>query len=153
MTWPSAPPAWPPPASSWASLTSTGCSSARSSSAAARPTFRPWTTGSTCSSSRNGALAPAWFTCAISARKKVVSQVTASPPAQVAWAQFNRREAEMPKASKESASQGGDHGPVVERSEELGDYTVNFLTFRQDIDQAALLKGAPDDSCQCPHWG
>jgi hypothetical protein len=59
----------------------------------------------------------------------------------------------MPKASKETASQGGDHGPVVERSEELADYTVNFLTFRQDIDQTPLLKGAPDDSCQCPHWG
>ena len=59
----------------------------------------------------------------------------------------------MPKASKESASQGGDHGPVVERSEELADYTVNFLTFRQDLDQTDLLKGAPNDSCQCPHWG
>jgi hypothetical protein len=59
----------------------------------------------------------------------------------------------MPKVSKESASQGGDHGPVVERSEELAGYTVNFLTFRQDIDQTPLLKGLPDDRCQCPHWG
>src|SRR2546421_2080920 len=59
----------------------------------------------------------------------------------------------MPKASKESASQGGDHGPVVDRSEELAGYTVNFVTFRQDIDQTPLLKGMPDDRCQCPHWG
>jgi hypothetical protein len=59
----------------------------------------------------------------------------------------------MPKVSKESASQGGDHGPVVDRSEDLGDYTVNFVTFREDIDHAALLRGLPDDQCQCPHWG
>jgi hypothetical protein len=59
----------------------------------------------------------------------------------------------MPKASKESASQGGDHGPVVERSEELGAYTVNFMTLRQDLDQTPFLKGMPDDRCQCPHWG
>ena len=36
----------------------------------------------------------------------------------------------MAKASKDSATQGGDHGPVVDRSEELDGYTVNFLTFR-----------------------
>ena len=59
----------------------------------------------------------------------------------------------MPKASRESATQGGDHGPVAERSEELGGYTVNFLTFREDIDQTPLLKGLPDDRCQSPHWG
>ena len=59
----------------------------------------------------------------------------------------------MPKVSKESASQGGDHGPVVEWSEDLDDYTVNFVTFREDLDHAALLKGLPDDRCQCPHWG
>ncbi len=59
----------------------------------------------------------------------------------------------MPKVSKESASQGGDHGPVVERSEDLDDYAVNFLTFREDIDHTPLLRGLPDDKCQCPHWG
>jgi Cupin domain len=59
----------------------------------------------------------------------------------------------MPKVSKESASQGGDHGPVVERSEDLDDYAVNFLTFREDIDHTPLLRGLPDDECQCPHWG
>ena len=59
----------------------------------------------------------------------------------------------MPKVSKESASQGGDHGPVVDRAEDLDGYTVNFVTFREDIDQAPLLRGLPDDQCQCPHWG
>jgi hypothetical protein len=59
----------------------------------------------------------------------------------------------MPKVSQDSSTKGGDHGAVVERSEELGDYTVSFLTFREDIDQTPLLKGLADDRCQCPHWG
>jgi len=59
----------------------------------------------------------------------------------------------VPKVSKDSATQGGDHGPVVDRSEDLDDYTVNFVTFREDIDHTPLLKGLPDDQCQCPHWG
>src|SRR5437867_1491230 len=59
----------------------------------------------------------------------------------------------MPKVSSESASQGGDHGIVVDRAEDLEGYTVNFLTMREDIDHAPLLKGLPDDRCQCPHWG
>ena len=59
----------------------------------------------------------------------------------------------MPKVSKESASQGGDHGLVVERSEDLEDYSVNFVTFRKDIDHTPLLRGLPDDQCQSPHWG
>jgi glyoxylate utilization-related uncharacterized protein len=59
----------------------------------------------------------------------------------------------VPKVSKEGATQGGDYGPVIDRSEDLGGYTVNFLTFRDDIDQTPLLKGAPDDQCQCRHWG
>jgi hypothetical protein len=59
----------------------------------------------------------------------------------------------MPKVSKNSASQAVDHGPVMDRSEQLDGYTVNFVTFRQDIDATPLLKGLPDDRCQCPHWG
>jgi ribosomal protein L16 Arg81 hydroxylase len=27
------------------------------------------------------------------------------------------------------------------------------VTFRQDIDATPMLKGLPDDRCQCPHWG
>lgn len=60
----------------------------------------------------------------------------------------------MPKVSVETASQGGDHGPVNDRAEELeGGYTVNFVEFREDIDATEMLKGLPDDRCQCPHWG
>lgn len=42
---------------------------------------------------------------------------------------------------------------MVERSEEFDGYTVNFLTFPDGLDQTPLLKGMPDDRCQCPHWG
>jgi hypothetical protein len=59
----------------------------------------------------------------------------------------------MPKVSRESASRGGDHGIVVEKSDDLDGYTVNFVTFRENIDHAPLLQGLPDDRCQCPHWG
>jgi hypothetical protein len=59
----------------------------------------------------------------------------------------------MPKVSRESATQGGDFGPVLDRSDELEGYSVNFTTFHEDIDATPLMKGLPDDRCQCPHWG
>jgi Cupin domain len=60
---------------------------------------------------------------------------------------------EMPSVSKDSATQGGDFGPVTDRSEQLDGYTVSFTSFHQDIDATPLMKGLPDDRCQCPHWG
>ena len=59
----------------------------------------------------------------------------------------------MPKVSKDSATQGGEFGPVTDRSEEIEGYTVNFTSFHEDIDATPLMKGLPDDRCQCPHWG
>jgi len=59
----------------------------------------------------------------------------------------------MPKVSKQSATKGEDHGPVNNREDQLADYTVNFVEFRQDVDGTPLLKGLPNDRCQCPHWG
>ena len=59
----------------------------------------------------------------------------------------------MPKASKETATGGGDFGPVSDRNAEFDGYTVNFVTFHEDVDATPLLKGLPDDRCQCPHWG
>jgi hypothetical protein len=60
---------------------------------------------------------------------------------------------QVPKISKQSATQGGDYGPVVDRNEELEGYRISFTAFREDIDATPLLKGLPDDRCQCPHWG
>jgi mannose-6-phosphate isomerase-like protein (cupin superfamily) len=59
----------------------------------------------------------------------------------------------MPKVSKESATKVVDHGPAEDRTEELDGYSVSFVTIRQDMDLGPLLKGLPDDLCQCPHWG
>ncbi len=59
----------------------------------------------------------------------------------------------MSKVSKNSATQGGEFGPVTDRSDEIEGYSVNFTTFHVDMDQTPVLKGLPDDQCQCPHWG
>ena len=59
----------------------------------------------------------------------------------------------MPKVSRDSATQGGEFGPVIDRSDQLADYAVNFTMFREDIDATPLFVGLPDDRCQCPHWG
>jgi hypothetical protein len=59
----------------------------------------------------------------------------------------------MPKASKTTARMN-DVGPVCDHEQEVaGGYVINFVEFRQDIDATPLLKGLPDDRCQCPHWG
>ncbi|NED71100.1 cupin domain-containing protein [Streptomyces sp. SID9944] len=59
----------------------------------------------------------------------------------------------MPKVSRDTATQGGDYGPVIEQSEDLEPYTVDFRSFREDVDLTPLLKELPDGRCQCPHWG
>ncbi len=59
----------------------------------------------------------------------------------------------MPKVSKDSATQGGEFGPVTDRNDRIEDYTINFTSFHQDIDATPLMKGLEEDRCQCPHWG
>jgi hypothetical protein len=59
----------------------------------------------------------------------------------------------MPKVSKDSASHVEEHGPVEDRHAEINGYTVNFVSFGEDVDGTPMLKGLPDDRCQCPHWG
>jgi hypothetical protein len=46
-----------------------------------------------------------------------------------------------------------DHGPVEVRTTELEGYTVDFLTVKAPVDMSVMLRGLPDDRCQCPHWG
>ena len=53
----------------------------------------------------------------------------------------------------QSAAHVDDHGVVEDRHEDIGGYTVNFVSFRQDIDGTPLMRGLPDDRCPCPHWG
>jgi hypothetical protein len=42
---------------------------------------------------------------------------------------------------------------VVIREAEWGDLHVGHETFETAFDVGPLLKGLPDDMCQCPHWG
>ena len=59
----------------------------------------------------------------------------------------------MPKISKETAPTVEDSGPALDISGPVDDYTVDFVTIRQEHSLAELLKGLPGDSCPCPHWG
>jgi Cupin len=59
----------------------------------------------------------------------------------------------MPSVSKDSAAHVEDFGIADDRHEDIDGYTVNFVSFRQDVDATPLLKGLPGDSCPCPHWG
>jgi hypothetical protein len=59
----------------------------------------------------------------------------------------------MPRVSKDTATQGGEFGPVTDRSDQLEGYTVGFTSFQVDMDQRPMLRGLPNDECQCPHWG
>lgn len=36
---------------------------------------------------------------------------------------------------------------------EWGEMRVGHETYAEDFDDAPLLRGLPDDQCQCPHWG
>ena len=42
---------------------------------------------------------------------------------------------------------------AIWRQYEWGDMRVGYETYLSDFDDAELLKGLPDDRCQCPHWG
>lgn len=59
---------------------------------------------------------------------------------------------EMPKVSKASAAHV-DQGPAEVWHEDVDGYSVDFVSIREDMDLAPLLKGLPDDRCPCPHWG
>ena len=58
----------------------------------------------------------------------------------------------MPKVSKDTG-EFEDAGVLMDWSGELDGYSADFLTFREDMDATPLLKGLPNDECQCPHWG
>jgi len=59
----------------------------------------------------------------------------------------------MSKASKQTTPTTMDFEIAEDRSCQLDDYTVNFVTIRQDHDLAPMLASLPGGMCQCPHWG
>jgi len=59
----------------------------------------------------------------------------------------------MPKTSTKTATIHADFGIGEEWMEDLDGYTVDIVKLREASDLGPLLKGLPDDLCQCPHWG
>jgi hypothetical protein len=59
----------------------------------------------------------------------------------------------MPKLSKESAQNVQEFGGGKEWSAEMEGYKASLVTTSADADLTPLLKGLPNDQCQCPHWG
>lgn len=59
----------------------------------------------------------------------------------------------MPSVSRDRIAAIDDYGVVEDRHEDVEGTTIQFLTFREDVDVAPLLRGLPGDRCNCPHWG
>ena len=59
----------------------------------------------------------------------------------------------MPSVSRDRIAEVNDYGAVEERVGDVDGTAIQFLTFREDVDAAPLLRGLPGDRCNCPHWG
>ena len=59
----------------------------------------------------------------------------------------------MPSASRTTTPVAIDLEMIEGRYAELGDQTVGFETFKQDLDAAPYFRGLPDDVCPCEHHG
>ena len=59
----------------------------------------------------------------------------------------------MPSANRMSTLVAVDEDQIEGRYAPLGEYTVSFETFKQDVDPAPYFVGLPDDRCGCAHWG
>jgi hypothetical protein len=59
----------------------------------------------------------------------------------------------MPTASKQEASVTFEAEGLEGRYQAFGGYTIGFETYTTEADHTDLLKGLPDDACQCTHMG
>ena len=59
----------------------------------------------------------------------------------------------MPGVSRDRIAEIDDYGVVEDRHEDVEGTTIQFVTFREDVDAAPLMRGLPGDRCNCPHWG
>jgi hypothetical protein len=59
----------------------------------------------------------------------------------------------MPIVRREDASEVTELEGSEGRYTEVDEYTIGFETYTADADLKDLLRGLPDDRCQCPHWG
>ena len=59
----------------------------------------------------------------------------------------------MPSLSQSTAPAWRTSAPPWTTAERLADYTVNFVSIRQDADWTQMLSALPGGQCPCPHWG
>jgi len=59
----------------------------------------------------------------------------------------------VPSANRMTTPIAVDADQIEGRYAPLGDYTVSFETFKQDVDPAPYFVGLPGDRCPCAHWG
>jgi len=57
------------------------------------------------------------------------------------------------RGSKSDLPKTVDVEELTIQEADWGDIHVNLVTCHKTLDIAPLLKGLPDDMCQCPHWG
>jgi hypothetical protein len=57
------------------------------------------------------------------------------------------------RGSREDLPVAIEADEAVIQEVEWADIHVGFETYHEDFDVAPLLKGLPDDMCQCPHYG
>ena len=57
------------------------------------------------------------------------------------------------RGSKEDLPATIESEEAVIQEAEWSDIHVGFETYNEEFDLAPLLKGLPDDMCQCPHYG
>ena len=56
--------------------------------------------------------------------------------------------------TRDTAEEVADYGAVADRTTRFdGGYTVNWTTFREDVDMKPILASLPGGHCSCPHWG
>ena len=46
-----------------------------------------------------------------------------------------------------------EHGEICIQADNWGDLNIARIRFPAGADATRLLKGLPDNLCQCPHWG
>jgi hypothetical protein len=49
----------------------------------------------------------------------------------------------MPSVARDRIAETADYGVVEDRHEDVNSTTIQFLTFREDVDAAPLMRGLP----------
>lgn len=57
------------------------------------------------------------------------------------------------RGSKKDLPKTMETSDMVMQDADWGDMHVEFSTLQKKLDVTPLLKGLPNDRCQCPHWG